>query len=163
MKYDANITGFMSLTELEWLYTMALKMDSIVEIGSYEGRSTFSLLSGCKGLVYSVDFYDKKFATNETLINMIRNVGHFENFRFLKMPSEEAVKCFADASIDMVFIDADHIYDSVKSDIERWMPKTKKLICGHDYNDPGWPGVKIAVDEKFNNAGIIDTIWFKNL
>jgi predicted O-methyltransferase YrrM len=163
MKYNADINGYMSLTELEWLYDMASKMDSIVEIGTYEGRSTFSLLSGCKGLVYSVDIYDKRITTIDTLMNMVRNIGHFKNFRFLKMLSEEAVKYFADNSIDMVFIDGDHLYDSVKSDIERWMVKTKKLICGHDYGDVGWPGVKMAVDEKFNDVKIVDTIWFKNL
>jgi len=163
MKYNTDIPGFMSLKELKWLYRVALKMDSIVEIGTYEGRSTFSLLSGCKGLVYSVDFYDKKFASNKILMHMIGNIGHFKNFRFLKMSSEEAVNCFADASVDMVFIDADHVYDSVKSDIERWMPKTKKLICGHDYGDPDWTGVKIAVDEKFKRVKVVDTIWYKHL
>ena len=79
------------------------------------------------------------------------------------MCNEEAIKYFEDNSIDMVFIDADHTYEAVKYDIERWLPKTTKLISGHDYNDPGHPGVKQAVDEKFKDVEVIDTIWFKKL
>lgn len=158
-----EIYGFMNETELSWLYEQALEMNIIVEIGSFEGRSTNALLSANKGTVYSIDSFDKRFATSNNLINFITNVAHFENFKFLKMPNEEAIKCFDDKSIDMVFIDADHDYDAIKSDIERWLPKTKTLICGHDYDDPGHPGVKKAVDEKFENIEIIDTIWFKRL
>ena len=36
---------------------------------------------------------------------------------------------------DMVFIDGDHSYESVKEDIVTWLPKTNRLICGHDYSD----------------------------
>ena len=164
MKYNPDITGFMSVKELEWLYTVSLEMDSIVEIGSYEGRSTYSLLLGCKGIVYSIDSYEEKFANNDNYLNLIKNVGHFDNFKSLKMSNEEAVKQFEDKSIDMIFIDADHVYDAVRGDIVRWLPKTKKLICGHDYDYPNPDfGVKQAVDEIFQDAEIIDTIWFKKL
>jgi len=163
MEYNENINGFMSVEELSWLYKMALEMTSIVEIGSYEGRSTYSLLSGCSGTVHSVDFYDEKFATNDNYLNMVKNLSSFNNLSHLKMLSEEAVELFDDNSIDMIFIDADHVYEAIKKDIEMWLPKTKKLICGHDYNASGHPGVKQAVDEKFQDTEIIDTIWFKKL
>jgi len=47
----------------------------------------------------------------------------------------------------MVFIDGDHSYEGGAADIAAWLPKTRKLLCGHDYNTPVWPGVTEAVGE----------------
>ena len=62
----------------------------------------------------------------------------------------------------MVFIDADHAYDSVKRDILNYRPFLRKggLLCGHDYYY-GWPGVMHAVDELVFFKWVIDdgTIW----
>ncbi len=54
---DLGIQGWMSLKELNWLYQQAKKCDSILEIGSWKGRSTHALLSGCKGIVTCVDTF----------------------------------------------------------------------------------------------------------
>ena len=67
-----------------------------------------------------------------------------------KMKSVDAAKLFNDKSIDMVFIDGSHTYENVKRDIEYWLPKCKKIICGHDYV-PAHPGVIKAVNELFKN------------
>ena len=68
--------------------------------------------------------------------------------------TDEAYKHFEDDSLDFVFIDADHSYESVKRDIELWSPKvrTTGLIFGHDIN---WGDVARAVGECFNQ-------WFFN-
>lgn len=52
--------------------------------------------------------------------------------------------------IDMVFIDADHDYEAVKSDILAWMPHVKPggIVAGHDYAQQ-FPGVVRAVNELF--------------
>jgi predicted O-methyltransferase YrrM len=69
----------------------------------------------------------------------------------IKSYSWEASKNFEDNSVDFVFIDADHEYESVVKDIDSWLPKVKKggIISGHDYIT--WKGVKLAVDQKFGN------------
>jgi len=66
-----------------------------------------------------------------------------------RMTSLEGAMEFKDESLDFVFIDAAHDYQSVKEDIEAWYPKVKEggVISGHDY--PEWEGVKKAVDERF--------------
>ena len=76
----------------------------------------------------------------------LNNVGHYPNLKLLKMDSEEAYKLFEPKSIDMVFIDADHDYESVKRDIENWMPISKKIIFGHDYH---LPEIQKVLIEKF--------------
>ena len=126
-------------------------MDSIVEIGSWKGRSTHALLSGCKGTVWAVDHFEGSAGEEgmhheakevDLYEKFMANVGMFPNLKALKMSSAEAVKQFEDKSVDMVFIDGGHEYAEVKADIEMWLPKAKKMICGHDYN---WVAVQEAV------------------
>jgi len=62
----------------------------------------------------------------------------------------------------MVFIDGDHDYKAVMCDLATWAPRTKKLICGHDFNDPMYPGVKQAVYEYFGAEFVTpgpDGLW----
>ena len=66
-----------------------------------------------------------------------------------------------DKSLDFVFIDAQHDYESVKQDIAAWMPKIKKggLISGHDYQRK-FSGVIQAVDELLPKREVgSDTCW----
>jgi len=90
----------------------------------------------------------------------MKNVGHYENLKVLKMPSLEAARQFEDKSVDMVFIDGGHTYAEVKADIEAWLPKAKKLICGHDYT---WMSVQEAVTEKFGIPDTAESIWIRKL
>jgi hypothetical protein len=69
--------------------------------------------------------------------------------KVIKAYSYDAVENFDDASIDMVYIDACHLYESVKADIRDYLPKLKRsgLMCGHDYFEYSNFGVIRAVDE----------------
>jgi hypothetical protein len=62
----------------------------------------------------------------------------------LREHSSLACALFADESLDFVFIDGDHSYESVYFDIEAWYPKVKKggLILGHDFTWHGESGDK---------------------
>lgn len=63
--------------------------------------------------------------------------------------SVDMAMSFPLASVDIVFLDADHSYEAVIADILAWMPRVKPggLLCGHDYHHPHYPGVKRAVTE----------------
>lgn len=68
--------------------------------------------------------------------------------------SAETANNFPDEYFDLVYIDADHTYESVKDDISTWFPKVKigGWITGHDYvdgydGDPYEYGVIQAVNE----------------
>ena len=62
--------------------------------------------------------------------------------------SWEAADLYPDNSIDFVFVDACHDYDSVSKDIFAWYPKVKVggIIAGHDIEAAD---VKRAVREYF--------------
>jgi len=63
--------------------------------------------------------------------------------------SLQAVREFADGSLDWVFLDANHGYKGMKQDLEAYHPKVKPggYIRGHDYTDAKGYGVIQAVDE----------------
>ena len=65
----------------------------------------------------------------------------------IKKFSLEASKEVPDGSLDFVFVDANHEYQSVKEDMAAWYPKVRKqgLFAGHDYKSFG--GVTQAVNE----------------
>lgn len=86
-----------------------------------------------------------------------------ENQRTIKhMRSIDAAKDFRDGCFDFVFIDANHVYEYVKEDIEAWWPKVRTggILLGHDYNGvlerrkSVW-GVKRAVDEFANKNDLL--------
>jgi cephalosporin hydroxylase len=78
----------------------------------------------------------------------------YANVTLLRMGSVTAAQKF-ERSPGMrpafVFIDGDHSYESVLSDVVAWAPLTKTggVIAGHDCT-PSYPGVERAVREYFN-------------
>jgi len=118
-----------------------------VEIGSLYGESTNIFLS----------FPHIKKLTCVDLIIQPRFTkrlgGWIEDKRVhpLQMGSTTASDLFEDSSLDFVYIDADHSYAAVKSDLEAWYPKLKTngILSGHDYCRPFKDDVVKAVDEFF--------------
>jgi predicted O-methyltransferase YrrM len=76
--------------------------------------------------------------------------------RIVYKSSIKAVREFTDGSLDFVFIDADHSYAAVKSDIEGWSPKVRSggIVSGHDYARRGTLQVIQAVDEYVKRCGL---------
>ena len=122
-----------------------------VEVGVAAGAYSYIiLLNSDLKLLYSVDNWD------DSLIKA-KAEGRLSRFgdrsKVMHTTSEEASKSFSDNSLDFVYIDADHVYKSVKQDLELWYPKVRKygILAGHDYVDRvckyGVFGVKKAVNE----------------
>lgn len=146
-----------------------------VEVGSYLGKSIVYITEQMKRNskkfeLYSVD----KFILDHTLMfhhePVVRARGKFlpdftNNLKMakaldlVKIIQEDSVKAsslFDYDSLDFVFIDASHDYDSVLSDIKAWTPKVKKsggILAGHDYSS-AFPGVMQAVNENFPDADL---------
>ena len=121
----------------------------IVEVGSFAGVSAQLFATYCQHL-YCVDTWDASVGYTIETITLAEEFfdgrcSPFENIKKIKLSSEIAARQFEDESIDMVYIDADHKYDSVKNDMLYWYPKVKMngYLAGHDYDG----GVQLAVDE----------------
>jgi hypothetical protein len=165
---DNEIDGWTTPLELEWLEDRAKEMKSVVEIGCWKGRSSKMLLRGCPGKVWCVDhfqgspgtqFSSRDRAEKENIYQQfIENVGLYPNLEIMKMSSEDATEMFA-TTADMIFIDGDHSYKAVKRDLQLWLPKCKKLICGHDYNEV-WRAVHDVLGKI---TGIYEGIWYKEI
>lgn len=135
-----------------------------VEIGVWRGELSRALLSTFPSLrLVLVDPWELlkenhswktprelRIAKNETLTN----TRAFSNrVTIFEETSAAAAKRFGEGKFDFVFIDANHHYESVKEDLELWVPKIREggFASGHDYNGRmekrGKWGVKRAVDE----------------
>jgi hypothetical protein len=148
---------------------------TIVEVGSFAGDGAKIIAPFVKHLI-SIDPFLPNYdptdmaSENQTLKNaefdFYQVLQRFSNISHLKMKSIEASKLFADNSLDAIYLDGSHQYESVAEDIEAWWPKLKQqtgnVFGGHDFEKSGWSGVAKAVSEKFPNAKIEifeDTSW----
>lgn len=136
-----------SLTLVRLIQKVKAKHPMVVEVGSWTGFSTALLANEVqgKGKVFAVDHWlgNPKTVTREEgslrdvygvfKSNLIR-MGLWDMVNPLVMDSETAASIFRDDILDFVFIDADHLYESIKQDIELWLPKVKKggILAGHD-------------------------------
>ena len=80
-----------------------------------------------------------------------------------RQPSLQVASCFANKSLDFVYIDASHSYENVKADIQAWMPKVKQggILAGDDYLT--YSGVKRAVDELLPDCEKEGICWIQKI
>ena len=155
--------------ELEWLAYQAARHTCILEVGSWTGASTRALAENTTGHVWAVDTWQKYgWEENWTYLEFLRNLMDLKNIHAIRIPSVLAASVvkglrYGSLRFDMLFIDGDHAYESVRDDIAAWFPLLDKggLVCGHDYN---MPQVARAVDELI--PGILmgaGCIWHKEI
>jgi cephalosporin hydroxylase len=175
-----NVEGYFTFPHLySWMVKYYQNGAHFVEIGSWYGKSSVfmavEIANSGKNIKFDcVDTWlgSAEHANHENVrkglvydifLRNIEPVKHIINP--IRMTSLEAANLYADNSLDFVFIDADHSYEGVISDIKAWFPKVKVggHIAGHDYNEIDWPGVVKAVDEFFTGKFIIisreEGIW----
>jgi predicted O-methyltransferase YrrM len=164
---------------LDLINDLNIKITKMVEIGSYQGESTVLFAENLKFLdvLYAVDPWENGYATGDSCSDdyPMGVVEHNFDLRSKKYPqikkqknfSEIFVNSIDDLSLDFVYIDGNHSYESCKKDIEIWLPKVKKggIIAGHDYLAACFMGVVNAVNEKFGSPDKVydDTSWIKFL
>jgi len=127
-------------------------------VDPYAGDSFESYYKGEIMSVVDQSYYDNLYGEIQTKSKTL------DNFKFIRKTSTEAAQEFEDCSLDMVFIDARHDYESAKKDILIWLPKVKKggILSGHDYS-LSFFGVVESVNELigYDNVAIkTDRTWF---
>jgi hypothetical protein len=137
-----------------------------IEIGVGRGEFSKHLLELTElEKIYSIDPWDisksqyrskwTQEKLNEVYELAMLNLKPFgSRSKVVKSTSAEALKMFDDKSIDFIYIDALHDYESVKQDIELWWPKVKSggILAGHDYTK------RIAEKEKDAEFGVIKAV-----
>jgi hypothetical protein len=151
MRQDYNARGLIQLCR-----DLPSGLDG-VEVGCYEGDSTQIFInSGKFRRLFSVDPYIDGIS-GENYPNPLADAkkkfkavteGHHQVWH-LETTSQEASKLLYGLQFDFVYLDGDHRYESVRSDIMHWMPLVKKggYLCGHDYESSNHGGVIQAVNE----------------
>jgi len=121
------------------------------EIGVNEGQFAYFCLSKLspKKLFLIDPWRPWAFGTNKDYLDKQyqRVCDYFSNntaITVIRKTSVEASYLFEDASLDYVYIDAEHSYKAVMEDLTHYLPKIKNngYIMGDDY---GWEGVGAAV------------------
>jgi len=112
-----------------------------MEIGVRDGVSTAALLMGLEdhgGHLISIDIADcRRFEHAQWSFHQLDS-----------MKDHEVVKLLLPEKLDLLFIDGDHEYESVISDLRNYGPRAD-IILLHDTDIPDvFPGVRRAV-EKF--------------
>lgn len=128
-----------------------------LEIGVWRGSYSRSIIKNLQPTTfYGVDPYDiyegytdkpnlLEFQNNRSLEELYNRVMKtFKTFntelshtnsKIIREMGTNYAPTFADNTIDFVYLDSDHKYESVKSEINAWYPKVKVggILAGHDY------------------------------
>lgn len=167
----ATIPGMLPLDRGTILYCLAYAQNvrgDVIEIGSWQGRSTCFLAQACRdsdnGVVRAIDHFKGNVGSEAHYVidrpdlsdlegNFkcnVSNAGLSGQVKLYNMPSDEAVERHTGdfRRIRMLFIDGDHSYEGARRDIELFAPllPPNGLIVFDDYHSDG-PGVVQAVRE----------------
>lgn len=175
-----NIDGWLLLIEAIELFDLSNSIESvrpiICEIGSWKGKSSYVLASAIKdkrGVVYSIDPFngDGDVASKDTYHREIEKLGVtlLENFKntidtyglrkivsIIPLISRDARSNFKEQRIDLLFIDGNHEYESVKMDYDLWTPliPTGGRIVLHDVKAVHVDGPRRVYEELILNNPI---------
>lgn len=122
--------------ELQLLLKYSRTSMTIVELGSYEGRTASALAECTPGCVYSIDTFKRGrlgICYGEYIAKIHAKRKNLKNIYFIKGFSYNFSYLVPDL-LDFLFIDADHSYDAVKKDWLEWYPKMVNggVIALHD-------------------------------
>lgn len=137
-----------------YVYSKDIKGE-ILEVGSYKGRSTICLaLSSPKSNITAVDSYPPKFRKAKS--EFIKNTYGYKISHFF-MPSVKLARKWQ-TPLDLIMIDGNHSYRSVKADLESWYPhlKSGSYMMFHDYNVNYDTHVPPQYDDRYGIRKVID-------
>jgi predicted O-methyltransferase YrrM len=154
----ADIPGWLTPHEADHLCTLAARGGTVVEIGTYRGRSAVALGLGARaagGHVTTFDIFSGDPAVagsgpedEDAAGRALAAFGLYRHVDVLRYSSADAAVWW-DEPIDLLFIDGGHDYASVAADIAAWWPHLRPgaTVCFHDHQHGHGDGVVRAVAE----------------
>jgi hypothetical protein len=145
-----------------------------IEVGCYLGKTTKMVSLLCPGTVIAIDqFRAIEHSPWMGDDNAVQHESEFRQNLATEIASGKTVlypyeSCVAAGMLrqqgitaDVIFIDADHVYESIRRDIAAYLPLVKSggLFFGHDY-DESFPGVQQAVAELLPGAEGKLRMWY---
>lgn len=130
--------------------------ETMVEVGVRRGGTCFYLLDRFPDLVITAIDSNVKQFYNDTVKQQYGN-----RLCVIQGHSHRVANEIADASQDLIFIDADHSYRGCRGDILAYRPKltANGLLTGHDID---YPGVNQAVNELITSFDIAPNfVWIE--
>ena len=162
-----KVRGWMGEQELRFLAHAAAECETIIELGTYRGRSTRAMLDCSSAHIWCVDTWDYKICTEKDLRIFKEQVisDMLDRVTIMQMTTREALEVLRGKLFDMVFIDAGHSYENAKFDILGYRPLVKPggIYCGHDYYITPFPGVYEAVNELVPDFKLEGIIWWTRI
>lgn len=164
-----EIYGFLSANEAQLLYQLAAEVpaqENIVEIGSFQGKSTVCLGLGAKqngARVYAIDPHEDWQVNQTTHYGMenhaalLKHLVDFEvaqTVRVVALPSQTIVDCWHGA-IALLWVDGSHEFNAVWADLISWSPYVNGKIAIHD-SSGHFPAVSKALQ-----MFLMDNGWWK--
>lgn len=160
-----------SMSENEGLALARLADNKIVlELGAWQGYSTVCIAQTA-AVTHSVDWHrgDAHAGQGSTLIPYLQHLQRYGLLAHVNVHIgrfETVLPALQDAYFDVVFLDGQHDYDSVKADAEQAVRVAKPgaVLAFHDYgigmsDRSGLKfGVNEAVDELFTVGEVVDTL-----
>jgi len=152
-----QIKGWLSFEESFLLYSSAKTIspdESVIEIGSYEGRSTVALGKALKKknrdtaqFVYSIDPHTGDITEVQegieinTWNNFISNINNCDLQNVItpiRLASNAAVSHVVGVRAGLLFIDGWHSYEAVKEDIQNYLPliTPQGIVIFDDWREP---------------------------
>jgi predicted O-methyltransferase YrrM len=138
----------------------------IVELGSWEGRSTLAIADATDRPVDAVDtwrgarsdgYQQKQVKVRDVFAAWSANLAGHPHVTPYRMDWRRYTST-VDGDVALVFIDADHTYDEVTAQIGAFLPLMSPggIICGDDY-----PMVQVwtAVRDRLGTVSVEGPVW----
>ena len=155
----AGVEGWMTDAQAHVLWKRAAALEApatVVEIGSYRGRSAI-LLAGAAAdgvAVVAIDPHagndrgpqqihgsaGEGQADHEAFMANLARAGVGERVRHVRRPSQEALDA-VDGPVDLLYVDGAHRYRPARDDIERWGARVR-------------PGGTLLIHDSFSSVGV---------
>ncbi len=164
-----DLEGLLSIEESAFLYNAAKNRKTIVEIGSYRGKSGTILALGSAAVAGRVTAIDPHLTYDDgagivfnpedeqILRDALTRHGVADRVDHWVTGSAEARERWpSDQPIDLLWIDGDHSEAGAKRDFELWAPLVRPggILAAHDVHT--WPDVKRAWDAVIPTLGYFD-------